>query len=452
MYFKSVKISMLSIVSVMVLSTLAASSSHAGDFPPDKGGKNKIMIYSHPVYTGEATMELDLAVDKVSDYMADHTNVFARGHYTLDSSQFSVSIAKPNDVAVKGLRDLIAKLDPENKLFLFENVERSVDELEEIQMSIVREFMIDDPNGTDHGVLVRKGTSIQSVGMIDSPSRVVVDVLTDLSGSPLEDNAEVQAINAKYPDSVLFSEESAEVTPTTSYDDVAPHYAGAGYNWFDNNGNVVPNSGCSLGFASIVDGVTYGLSAGHCRWGSQSNRLYAYSPGVNLATLDFPHYIGGLHTTTYKGSQSLYGDFSLLQGSTYAPFVYSSGPTSNSATPVVDATYTSPNVGAGLCSSGVTTGQICRYKIDTMDTCTNVGGELSCHEMKMISDQDLNGVKDCLGFAPGDSGGAVYNAVPGGVRGVGIISAESGGCPKWYYATSFYGIRIWNSSFHLLLY
>jgi streptogrisin C len=161
--------------------------------------------------------------------------------------------------------------------------------------------------------------------------------------------------------------------------------------------------------------------------------------------------MGSLYSTTYMGTQSLYGDFLLLENSTYDPYVYSAGPTSNTALPVVDAAYAAPSAGVGLCSSGNTTGQICRYKIDVSDTCTNVSGVSSCHEIKMNSDQNLDGVKDCLGFAPGDSGGAVYNAAPGGIRGVGIISGESAGCPKWYYATSFYGIRTWNSSFHLLL-
>ena len=113
---------------------------------------------------------------------------------------------KPDDAAVIGLRDLIATLEPDNELFIFEKVERSRTELKTLQMAIVYEFVVDDPNESENGLRGRKGTSIQSVGYVDSPSRVVVDILKESQGAPLEENAEVQAINAKYPGAVMFEE------------------------------------------------------------------------------------------------------------------------------------------------------------------------------------------------------------------------------------------------------
>lgn len=167
----------------------------------------RIMIYPGHPYVGESTMELDEAANKVNEYVADFPNVFAGGHYTFDKSQLSISVAKPDDPAVKGLHDLVATLDPDNELFIFEQVQRSRKELQAIQMAIVYEFMVDDPNGSEDGLLAREGTSIVSVGYIDSPSKVVVDILINFKGLALEDNPEVQAINAKYPGAVMFAEQ-----------------------------------------------------------------------------------------------------------------------------------------------------------------------------------------------------------------------------------------------------
>ena len=100
----------------------------------------------------------------------------------------------------------------------------------------------------------------------------------------------------------------------------------------------------------------------------------------------------------------------LLKDSTYSPWVYTSNTTSNTVLPVVDAAYTSPSKGKPLCSSGATTGQICRYKIEDSEVCIIVSGETTCHAIKMSSDQNLDGVIDCLGSQPGDSDGAVYDA------------------------------------------
>jgi hypothetical protein len=64
----------------------------------------------------------------------------------------------------------------------------------------------------------------------------------------------------------------------------------------------------------------------------------------------------------------------------------------------------------------------------------------------MTSDQNLDGVTDCIGFAQGDSGGAVYNAVPGGVKAYGIVGGFSDcvdGFKRNYYSTSLHGVRDW---------
>jgi len=92
-------------------------------------------------------------------------------------------------------------------LFIFEEVERSRKELQELQMAIVYEFMVEDPNGSENGLRTREGTSIVGVGYSDSPSKVTVYILINFKCLALEDNPEVQAINAKYPGAVMFMEQ-----------------------------------------------------------------------------------------------------------------------------------------------------------------------------------------------------------------------------------------------------
>ncbi|AIY00036.1 hypothetical protein ART_0437 [Arthrobacter sp. PAMC 25486] len=106
---------------------------------------------------------------------------------------------------MQGLHDLIATLGGQSQLFIVEEVERSWTELSEIQMKIVRQFMADEPQSVN-GLAVQKRTTLQAVGHRDSPSRVTVEVLKDPGGTPLEENAEVRAINAMFPGAVMFME------------------------------------------------------------------------------------------------------------------------------------------------------------------------------------------------------------------------------------------------------
>ncbi|MGP9501692.1 hypothetical protein ACT3TS_05690 [Specibacter sp. AOP5-B1-6] len=168
------------------------------------------MSFAAPVYTGQVAMDLAEAVRKVSDYLAAHEDVFAGGHFTHESSHFSVSVAKPDDPAVNGLHDLIAALGPVRSLFSFEVVERSTIELDKIQMAIVNEFAIESPAGR-----MRKGSRIQSVGKRDSPSRVTVELLRDPDGLPLAENPEARAVNARFPGAVMFREVDWRIVPTS---------------------------------------------------------------------------------------------------------------------------------------------------------------------------------------------------------------------------------------------
>lgn len=163
------------------------------------------MRYTDDIFPGEIGIELETAGTKVSEYLAAHEDVFAGGHYTSDCSHFSVSIAKPLDPAVQGLHELISTLGDQSQFFIFEQVEKSWTELSEIQMQIVSHFMV-DWSPSSNGQAVRKGTTLHAVGHRDSPSRVTVEVIKDPGGAPLEQNAEVRAINALFPGAVMFME------------------------------------------------------------------------------------------------------------------------------------------------------------------------------------------------------------------------------------------------------
>lgn len=128
--------------------------------------------------------------------------------------RFSICVAKPNDAAVDGLRDLIATLGDESQNFQFENVARSLTQLHEIQMAIVSDFAT-DPAQDGGGSIMRAGTTIQGIGIRDSPSKVTVEIYDGGDGLPLEQNPEVRAINDRFPGAVMFTKVYSRTVPVS---------------------------------------------------------------------------------------------------------------------------------------------------------------------------------------------------------------------------------------------
>jgi hypothetical protein len=299
---------------------------------------------------------------------------------------------------------------------------------------------------------------INGVGL--DPSRGVVVVYAS------EDSAAARTeIKARYGDAVVFRLAGpANLTEANRDRDTANHWAGAGYlrwNAAHTAFRDAPGTDidwCSTSFPVIRAGTRYMLTAGHCVPGqAQFPHLWA-SFDRDASLPGNGYYFGTGYTTTVSGTeanptdgtQDTLGDWTLLRGSTYDPRVYNCLNTTGACTelPVGQASWGEPSMGVGACSSGRTTGQLCRYRVVDPDATMNFGFDIARLAV-LRSNQDATGGDDCMGFRGGDSGGAIYQSIgsrPGYVRAMGIVTGTSTSCPSNYYYTKLAGVRAWDPS------
>ncbi|QGN50032.1 hypothetical protein ACN26Y_30060 [Micromonospora sp. WMMD558] len=292
---------------------------------------------------------------------------------------------------------------------------------------------------------LHRGT-LRGVGA--DPSRgVAIVYLSELDSVALRTE-----LKTRFGSAVVFREmpEMKTLTEERSRDS-APHYAGAGVRlWND------PHTGergrCSTSFAVALSGSRYQLTAGHCLPGG-TNYPDLWAATFTSATKPAAeYYFGTKHTTTFggelgaptQGSAHKYGDWALINGSTYSPRVYNCpvGTGYCSSLPVGGASYGTPAVGTQVCTSGLTTGQTCRQFVTDPDWHGVVQGVVLSH-ITVVQHATTSGYWDCQGVRPGDSGGAVYQGMGNGsVRAMGIISFGDG-CISGY--TRLSGVRAWNN-------
>jgi len=389
-----------------------------------------VRIYVEPVLVGQESPELIEMDAKVNSYVSQYPSVFSGTYISTDSSGLTVGVVDQNDPAADALKALVGKLDPTSSFITIIPARYTWNDLDKIRSSIVDEYMTG-------------GSGVSGVGVDASQDAVLVEVPRDASGLDLTNNPIAIKLTQQYGSAVMFQESAGETSATTANNDISPHFGGSGYKWYDAAGSVASGY-CSLGFPVKVNNVTYGLTAGHCRPGSATNYVNAYSVGGVSSSL----YFGSLYTTTWIGTQNTYGDWSLLKGSGYNPYVYNGPVGSSTFLSVVDASFYYPSVNSGMCSSGARTGQICRYKVFQTGWCEPYDGVTTCSLIRMKSDQNNDGSYDCDGWYYGDSGGSIYAGATGGVRAFGIASAITTECPaagRFYYATSLFGVSRWNS-------
>ncbi|WP_101784027.1 hypothetical protein [Nonomuraea indica] len=129
-----------------------------------------------------------------------------------------------------------------------------------------------------------------------------------------------------------------------------------------------------------------------------------------------------------------YGDISVIKVDGVAPRIYTGGPDGTSSAAVVSTQTGLPAVNDSMCASGARTGTTCGYKItDNFMSVRNSEGKL---RTPVVMAENLSGA--CIYY--GDSGGAVYKPVTGGVRASGVISAVGsipGGCALFYTSISY---------------
>lgn len=213
--------------------------------------------------------------------------------------------------------------------------------------------------------------------------------------------------------------------------DYAPHWMGAKLN--GSSGGY-----CSSGVPIVIGGVRRLLTAGHCTSNTFSNN---------------GQFVGSTYATAYPGNAKIYGDWKLLQGSSYAPRVFrgslSNGTLNNNDSwPITGAEWGVKALGSGMCSSGATTGQICRYYVSDFYKANSWSGVLT-YPLTMLghTSSGLPGFSDANGWKKGDSGGPCYfsdNA--GGVKVAGIVTGRLSSGTTDYYCTQLSGLRSWSSS------
>jgi hypothetical protein len=303
------------------------------------------------------------------------------------------------------------------------------------------------------------------VGVGEDPSLGVAVVY-----ATADSDAARTEIAAKYGDAVVFRLDGTPQVDDADRDrDSSPHYGGAGYlNWNSAHTSYFTAADpdwCSTAFPVIHGGATYMHTAGHCLpgnpqypslWASYNRSATVPSSAFSFGSL-FTTTISGTESNPTSGTQGNLGDWTMIRGSTYYPRVYSCANTTGSCTTlgVGAVSWVAPVMGAGACSSGRTTAQTCRYRVTDPDTSVNFGGWTTGKLAVLRSNQDQTGGDDCGGWASGDSGGAIYQAISGRagyVRAMGIVTGHSSASPCNYYYTKLQGVKTWspNASMPLL--
>lgn len=188
--------------------------------------------------------------------------------------------------------------------------------------------------------------------------------------------------------------------------------------------------GCSSGIPIFVNGAKRLLTAGHCTSSSWYNN-------GNL--------VGSTYTTTFPGNADIYGDWKLLQGSSYDRRVFSGDVNETTSLPITGAAWGGRPNGSSICTSGMAAGQICRYYVLGSYQLSTAEGVSTNHNLELRHDSTGGSNYDNKGALDGDSGGPCYYADgKGGVIVVGVVSAHDSFFGT-YTCAQLSGVRAWNS-------
>jgi hypothetical protein len=200
--------------------------------------------------------------------------------------------------------------------------------------------------------------------------------------------------------------------------------------WWMGGQLVAPGGGyCSSGVRITIAGVDRLLTAGHCTSSSFTNN-------GNL--------VGNQFTTTYPGNADVYGDWKLLSGSTYGMRVFNGGAYGTTSLGISGAVWGGRPNGSGVCTSGTTAGQVCRYYVTNSYVARTVDDVVTGHMLGMRHDSSGGSGADWNGAQPGDSGGTCYYSDgAGGVTAVGVVTARFSAPTMRYYCTQLSGVRAW---------
>jgi hypothetical protein len=239
------------------------------------------------------------------------------------------------------------------------------------------------------------------------------------------EDAAFKAAHKPVPIRVAY-EDPLEEADATRANDSSPWKMGAELTYTNSAGGT---SRCSAGIPITVSGQKTLMTAGHC---------------VGSWFFNNGNTVGGQFTTAYPGNAGIYGDWKLIRDSTYSLRVFN-GPLSSSTTlSITGANWGVRSNGSGVCTSGRTTAQVCRYFVVGTNMTVTSDGVVSGHLTTMRHDSSGGSGSDLQGFQGGDSGGPCYYAVSPGVYVAGIVKSRNTSTLR-YRCTQLTGLRQWNS-------
>lgn len=425
---RSLAKSSLGAVSITLLLILCMQAPSYGD-EPRPPGENLVDSTGHRIWIGEASEALILVADQVAEFAGSHRDVFAGTAMTSDSTMVEIYAT---DAAAPALATIEREVGaPFDQLVRIVPVERSLNELLEAQRRVLD---ADIPSGQILSVGTDLSRNTLDLGLSDAAFDLARSVLAlagiDARTATLdgEDLGRVYPALSGLGTPTTFAVEAPSQADGTRKNDSAPHYFGS---------QIVGQRTCSLGVPIKIGSVRYALTAGHCLVGS------FYNSGTS-------RFMGSTYTTSWSGNADIYGDWQLLRNSTYSLYLYSGSLSSSNTLRIVGGQFSARSNGLELCSSGRTTGSVCRYRIlDSYRTSDVTSGGITAEVgflYKLISDPNRDGVGSCTGWQSGDSGGPLYYASGTGVKVTSIVTSHStsGNCTYW--STMLAGVRQWNSS------
>jgi hypothetical protein len=186
------------------LSGCASLDGYAGSGggpPQETLETNKpVRIYTEPVYTGQASGELNAIGDKINDYVAAHPDTFSGAYFSSDSTKIFVGVAEPGNEAATVFERLADRLDPGRQRVITADAQWSWSELDAVKNVLVEKYLKESKGGVD------------SVGLDTSKDTVVISVLIERGDPGLEDNPTVVEIAKRYGDVVMFRQSLGPVS------------------------------------------------------------------------------------------------------------------------------------------------------------------------------------------------------------------------------------------------
>lgn len=373
--------------------------------------------YDQRVWGSEAQdPNLGILADKIMEVVDDYPDNLVGSAFSSEDVFLEVFAKDPAGPGVGEIAGLVSASGITNRVIIVA-VPHSMSDYEDAQDALRSEygdelgFTVDwlsstliaspvTPDTDVSGTLGPVGEPVELSAIVDSPSTL----------RQLEGDEKV----AKVP--VVF-EPLIEATTQGRYDDYAPYEMGGAIHR-NKKGE------CSLGIPMRYKNKHMVLTAGHCLagtfWNGNNTRIVGTTWGGTVAA----------------GTASKYGDWQLLTGQTYRRRVFNYGANDNrhSSLPLAQAFFGAKPVGTQLCTSGMKTGQICRYRVKTSRTWSSFTGVGEVGMITTMTHQHNTGVVDRIGTRPGDSGGTVYYPLGDGTQQVvGIITGANDPLDLYYF-------------------